>query len=437
MTVPPTTPAQLTLGTEVELEVGPVAHGGHCVARHEGRVVFVRHAIPGERVRARITEGGEGSRFLRADAVRVLEPSPDRVEQPCPYAKPGRCGGCDWQHVALPAQRRLKAQVVQEQLRRLAGLDVPVEVEAVPGDDDGLGWRTRVRFAVDAEARLALRKHRSHELVRIDRCRIASPGVDEVGANDRSWPGAAEVEVVAAASGDRAVLVSPQPGRRLRLPGAADLADGTAVLVEGEQGTDRVRGRTWLREQAAGREWRVGVGGFWQVHPGAADALVGAVLLGLEPQPGETVLDLYAGVGLFAGALAHRVGEAGQVVAVEGDRRAVADARRNLHGLPQARILDGSVDRVLAAPARLGVDRADLVVLDPPRVGARAKVVGQVAGLGPRVVAYVACDPAALARDLALFAERGYVLRSLRAFDMFPMTQHVECVAVLAQAPAD
>ncbi|NHC46170.1 class I SAM-dependent RNA methyltransferase [Motilibacter sp. K478] len=415
------------------MTVGPVAHGGHCVARHEGRVLFVRHAIPGERVLARVTDGGEGSRFLRADAVRVIEASPDRVEQPCPYAKPGRCGGCDWQHVALPAQRRLKADVVREQLRRLAGLDVPVEVEAVPGDSDGLGWRTRVRFAVDGEARLALRKHRSHELVQIDRCRIASPGVDEVGATARTWRGAAEVEVVASGAGDRAVLVAPAGRARPRLPGPGDLAEGTSVAVETPEGAERVRGRTWLRERAAGREWRVGAGGFWQVHPGAADTLVGAVMQGLRPQPGETVLDLYAGVGLFAGALAERVGPDGQVIAVEGDRRAVADARRNLHELPQARILDGAVDRVLAVPARLGADRADVVVLDPPRVGARAKVVGQIAALAPRAVAYVACDPAALARDLALFAERGYVLESLRAFDMFPMTQHVECVAVLGR----
>jgi tRNA/tmRNA/rRNA uracil-C5-methylase (TrmA/RlmC/RlmD family) len=146
------------VGTEYELEVGPVAHGGICVARHEGRVIFVRHALPGEVVRARVTEGMPTDRFLRADAVEVLTASPDRVEPPCPYAGPGRCGGCDWQHATLAAQRKLKATVLAEQLRRLARIDRPVVVEEVPGAADGSGWRTRVRFAVAADGRLGLRK---------------------------------------------------------------------------------------------------------------------------------------------------------------------------------------------------------------------------------------------------------------------------------------
>ncbi|RKS77639.1 tRNA/tmRNA/rRNA uracil-C5-methylase (TrmA/RlmC/RlmD family) [Motilibacter peucedani] len=420
----PQAPADSLVGTTLELEVGPVAHGGACVARHEGRVVFVRHAVPGERVRARVTDGGAGSRFLRADAVEVLSASPDRVEPPCPWAGPGRCGGCDWQHVALPVQRELKAAVVREQLARLAGLDLPVTVEAVPGDTDGLGWRTRVRFAVDAEARLALRKHRSHELVAVDRCRIAAPGVDEVHATEARWPGAGEVEVVASAGGDRTVLVSPAQGAHVKLP---KVPAASSVLLEGAERP--VRGRAWVREQVAGADWRVAAAGFWQVHPGAVDALVAAVLEGAQPAPGETALDLYAGAGVFAGVLAERVGVTGTVVAVEGDRRAASDARRNLHGYSHVRIETGPVDRVLRAG--VGVERADVVVLDPPRDGAGPQVVVGIAALAPRVVAYVACDPAPLARDLRHFAAAGYAVRTLRAFDLFPMTQHVECVAVL------
>jgi len=416
--------------TLLELEVGAVAHGGHCVARHEGRVVFVRHALPGERVRARVTEDRE--RYLRADAVQVLEASPERVEAPCPYARPGRCGGCDWQHAALPYQRELKAAVIREQLARLAKLDVPVVVEAVPGDHGGLGWRTRVRFAVDPSARLALRKHRSHELIQVERCPLGTSGIDDVGATAVTWPGAREVEVVASSGGDRTVLVEPaaaapdtQP--RLRLPA---LPSARNVVVVGAERP--VRGRAWVRESAAGRDWRVDAAGFWQVHPGGADALVSAVLVGLAPQEGESALDLYAGAGLFAGALADGVGENGTVVAVEGSKRAAADARRNLHGSPQVRIEAGSVEKVLARPGWLGLPATDLVVLDPPRTGAGREVVERIVALGPRAVAYVACDPAALARDLATFGEQGYGLRSLKAFDLFPMTHHVECVAILS-----
>ena len=420
-----TTEPSSLVGTEVEVEVGAVAHGGHCVARWEGRVVFVRHAIPGERVVARVTEGGPTSRFLRADAVRVLGSSPDRVAPPCPYAGPGRCGGCDFQHVALSAQRELKAAVIREQLSRLAGLDLPVTVEAVAGDEDGLGWRTRVRFAVDANARLALRKHRSHELIAVDRCRIASAGVDEVAATTVAWPGADEVEVVASAAGDRTVLVTAREGGRLRLP---KVPQASSVVVDGAD--KPARGRAWVREVVAGSDWRVAAAGFWQVHPGAAAALVAAVLEGLDPQPGETALDLYAGAGLFARALAERVGVTGSVLAVEGDKRAASDARRNLHEAGHVRIETGSVDRVLRS-GELGMERVDLVVLDPPRDGAGPKVVRSIAALAPRRIVYVACDPAPLARDLAHLATAGYAVVSLRAFDIFPMTQHVECVTVL------
>jgi tRNA/tmRNA/rRNA uracil-C5-methylase (TrmA/RlmC/RlmD family) len=382
--------------------VGPVAHGGHCVARHEGRVVFVRHTLPGETVRAVVTDGAEGSSFWRADAVEVLTPSPDRVPPPCPWSGPGRCGGCDWQHVSVPAQRALKAEVVREQLSHLAHLDVVVEVEPVPGDVEGLGWRTRVTWAVADDGAAGLRRHRSHEVVPVDSCRIAHPLVDEAGVTRRTWPGAGSVEVSA----------SVATGERLVLP------DG--------------RGDGVLTEVVDGRAFRVTGGGFWQVHPGAAATLLAAVMQGLQPKPGDTALDLYGGVGLFAARLAEAVGPTGRVTLVESDRVAVADARHNLAGLAAVRVERGRVDHVLR---RLRTGRADLVVLDPPRSGAGRAVVDLVARqVRPRRVAYVACDPAALARDLTWFAERGYRLTGLRAFDIFPMTHHVECVALLEPA---
>jgi len=362
------------VGERHEVVVGPVAHGGHCVARlPEGRVVFVRHALPGERVVLVITEGTDGDRFWRADAVEVIEQSPDRVTAPCPYAGPGRCGGCDFQHVKLERQRLLKADVVREQLARLAGLDVDVQVQPVEGDEQGLRWRTRQQYVVRPDGGLAMRKHRSHDLVPIDDCLIAR--------------------------------------REARTPDSRGLAEEQHVVevVETSRGPCSF---TLARH------------GFWQVHPGAPRALVETVLEVLAPQPGESVLDLYAGVGLFSAFLADAVGP-GSVVAVEGNGAAANHARANV---PAAEVVHGEVLDVLLAQQ---AEHVDLVVLDPPRSGARRQVVEQVVARTPRAVAYVACDPAALARDVAVFAEHGYAFSGLRAFDIFPMTHHVECVAVL------
>jgi tRNA/tmRNA/rRNA uracil-C5-methylase (TrmA/RlmC/RlmD family) len=395
---PPQPLAVSVVGTTFEVEVGPVAHGGHCVARHEGRVVFIRHALPGERVRVTVTDGGAASKFWRADTTEVLTASPDRVVPPCPWAGPGRCGGCDWQHVEVAAQRELKATVVREQLAHLAGIDRDVVVEEVPGADGGLGWRTRVHYAVDGAGRAGLRRHRSHDVVPIDWCRIAHPLVVDARVPDERWPPESAVEVVASvATGERLVLTD-------------NSAAGSVTEV------------------ADGREFRVSGGGFWQVHPGAAEVLLETVLDGLQPRPGESALDLYCGVGLFAAALAARLGPGGRVTAVESDARAVSDAQHNLAEHPTVRVERGRVDHVLR---RLRLRRADLVVLDPPRAGAGKAVVDLLSRVQARRIAYVACDPAALARDLRWFGQRGYQLRDLRAFDMFPMTQHVECVAVL------
>ncbi len=372
------------VGQRFEAEVGPVAHGGHCVARvpvgdpGDLRVVFVRHALPGERVEIEVTEGAEQDRFWRGDAVRVLSAAPGRVEAPCRFAGPGLCGGCDFQHVDLATQRALKGSVVTEQLRRLAGLERDVVVEQMPGDQDGLRWRTRTRFVGLPGGARGMRVHRSHDVVEVDDCLIARPGAD--------------------------------------------------VLPEGPTVVESVTAGGVTHEFVRAAD------GFWQTHPGAAQVLVTTVLDMLAPQPGEKVLDLYAGVGLFARFLADAVGEGARVVAVEGEPTASKLSRDNLAVHRAARAVHGDVAAVL----REQLDEPfDLVVLDPPREGAKRAVVEQVVDRAPRAVAYVACDPAALARDVALFAERGYRLADLRAFDLFPMTHHVECVALLTKAGSD
>jgi tRNA/tmRNA/rRNA uracil-C5-methylase (TrmA/RlmC/RlmD family) len=445
--VPVTTSAPATPlpGDVIELTAGEAAHGGWCVARAAelgSLVLFVRHALPGERVRAVITQ--VTAKLARADAVEILEPSADRVTPPCPHAVPGGCGGCDWQHASLPAQRRLKAAVIRQQLARIAGLEHDVTVEPLAGDgpdgprrDDGaepgLGWRTRVTFAVGPDGRAGLHRHRSHEIVDVQECPIAHPLVNATAVPGRAWPGATSVQVAAVpATGERGVLITGH------LRGRAPAVDADSVRLVGRGGARQaLAGRGHLTQHASGRDWRTDLAGFWQVHPAAADTLTAAVGQALRPQPGDVALDLYCGAGLFAGALARAVGPDGRVVAVEGDVAAARDARHNLRDWPWARVHRGDVGEVLA---RLGLSGATLAVLDPPRAGAARPVIdaliGGAGGESLRRIAYVSCDPATLARDLKLLIAGGWALEQLRAFDAFPMTHHVECLATLTRGPA-
>jgi len=428
-------------GQVVDVAAGEVAHGGWCVARpDDGPVIFVRHALPGERVLARVTE--VTTSLARAEAVQILAASPDRVEAPCPHARPGGCGGCDWQHAALPAQRSLKAAVIRQQLRRLAGIDREVTVEPLPGEADaeggaGLGWRTRVQFAVRADGVAGLRAHRSHEVIDIGRCLIAHSAITELGVTGLRWEGVASVEaVVAVGSGERAVIISADTRPRGRTGGSVPVSGimAESVLRRAGHGLTPLRGRGYLSHHAAGRDWRVSAGAFWQVHPGAADALAGAVMAWLDPRPGDVALDLYCGVGLFAGVAARQVGPGGSVIGVEADHAAVRDARHNLREWPWARVRRGDVAAVLRpAGGRVALPAARLVVADPPRSGLAREVIEYLSAPQNGVVrfAYVSCDPATLARDLRLLTARGWALHDLRAFDAFPMTHHVECVASL------
>ncbi|WP_318307395.1 class I SAM-dependent RNA methyltransferase [Amycolatopsis solani] len=391
------------LGRVLEVEVGPVAHGGHCVARADGRVVFVRHALPGERVRVEVTEDNGGS-FCRGDAVEVLSAAEARVEPPCPLAVPGGCGGCDWQHATPSYQRELKAAVVAEQLQRLAGIEREIVVEALEGGP--LDWRSRVRLVAGQDGRAGLRAHHSHRVVPLEKCPIAVPGaLDDVLA--RRWRPGAELEVTSDGDGGRHVRELSTVRGKVR---ARQLAGGVAV------------------QHAAGRDWRLDAHGFWQVHPAAAPTLAAVVAEWAEAPAGGSAWDLYAGVGLFASVLASQVGPSGRVLAVESGRRAVSDGERNLADLPQVSWQAGRVEHVLASAPK----PVDVVVLDPPRKGAGKAVVESIVAGSPDRIVYVACDPAALARDLATFASHGYSLTDLRAFDAFPMTHHVECVALLS-----
>ncbi len=409
----------------LELDVGEIAGGGGCVGRApDGRVVFVRHCLPGERVIARVTS--TTSSFMRADAVEVVRPSPDRVTPPCPFAGPDRCGGCDFQHISLEAQRALKAARVEDQLLRVAGISSDVHVEAVRGDNNGLGWRTRVRLAVDQSGRVGFRHHRSHQLELIDHCPISCDEVMETGTFASSWRGVSELEVIVAPdTGESLISVEVAGKNKPQLP---ELPARLVINGRAQQRSGAVR------TKVANVTFRISNGVFWQVHVGAADALTNAVRMVLGAAPGDDVVDLYAGAGLFSVAIAHEVGPGGSVLAVERDRRACADAEYNGKGLPQLRVKQASVTTSLVEQ---GIGLPDLVVLDPAREGAGKEVMaalhGHVATL--RRLVYVSCDPSSFSRDIRVLLDVGWELSSLRAFDIFPMTEHVELVAALEPPP--
>lgn len=412
----------------VELEIGPIAHGGHCVARHEGRVVFVRHTLPGERVLARLTDSGETSKFWRADAVEILQASPDRVRSAWRQAGPDGVGGGELAHVSLDAQRRWKATVVAEQLSRLAKIDREVVVEAAPGDDErgGLGWRTRIDLVANADGRAGMRMFRSHDIVPLNTMPLATEQVLAAAAAEkvftRRWAPGTAIEIVAPASGSDPIV----------------LADGEVVRGGGLDKRPNVRRSVTETVVVDGEEitYRVAADGFWQVHR-EAPSLLAQVVLDAARGGGDltdaTIVDLYAGAGLFTVPLAKAVGQVGRVVSIEGDARAAKDARRNAHAFEQVEIHEGAVDHVLRTAGHGAIGGADVVVLDPPRTGAGARTIREIVALEPARIVYVACDPAALARDIAYLAQDGYELESLRAFDLFPMTHHVECVAVLTK----
>ncbi len=379
-------------GDEIELRIGTIAHGGHFIAHWGGRTFFVRHAIPGELVRARVTD--VTSKISRADAIEILERADSRVPVACAVAGPGGCGGCDFQHVEPSEQRALKTTVLRDALIRQGGLEATAVEQYVvePLGDMPLGWRSRVRWSIDAHGRPGMHRHRSSEIVPTDECLLGMPDISHVLDVE------ARESITAVQGGDGEVTV---------------LADGQVVV-----------GRSRVTELVHGDQWRVSAKGFWQVHPALAERLADVACA--EARPGDHWWDLYSGAGLFSRYLAEVVGE-GRVDSVESYTASVRDARRNLHDFRQVVVHEADVATWLeTAPGR-----PEGVLLDPPRSGAGEKVVTLITERQPRTVVYVACDPVALGRDLATFRAQGYRLTALAAFDAFPMTHHFETVATL------
>lgn len=404
-------------GASVSLRLTSLAHGGEAVGRlPDGRACFVAGGIPGETVSVRVIQSKR--RWARAELVGVVEPSPDRVEPPCPWV--GRCGGCQLQHIAPSRQLELKRQVVVDALERIGHLpDPPVAATVTPGAWP-LGYRSWARFGVTPEGLLGFRAAASHEVVPIDTCLLLDRATSDLHQSlDQGWSGAEEVVV---RTGEDGATVAVHVGAE----GLAQIPDVAAgvTLVAGA-GPAVLREPAAVTTTVAGRPYRISATSFSQAGPAAAEALVEHVLHAAAIEDGDLVVDAYAGIGLFSAALE----DAGaQVVAIEQNPVAVADGHAN----STAEVVTGDVAEVLADVAR----PVDVVVLDPPRSGAGADVCRGVARLQPRTIVYVACDPAALARDAATLRQDGYGLERAVPVDAFSHTAQIEVVATFAREAA-
>jgi tRNA/tmRNA/rRNA uracil-C5-methylase (TrmA/RlmC/RlmD family) len=398
-TAAPVSPGLLTVVT------GAPANGGSCVAHHEGRVVFVRYALPGERVRVRVT-ADRGS-YWHAEVVEVIDPSADRTASLCPIAGVNGAGCCDLAFAVPEAARTLKAFVVANQLERLGGHRWSGEAEPL-SDCGPTGWRTRVRLDVDADGRPGFHRYHSDELVTDLRCAQLAPGMLE-GLGEAGWPPTAQLQVVVDDDGERHVVRTLRQGKRIA--------------------TKVVEGRYEAVQRVGERSWRVPVTAFWQAHRAAAGVYSSLVADWAQPGAGMTVWDLYGGAGVFAAALGDAVGESGRVLTVDTSRAATRTARAALADLPQVAVITDSVRRALMVqPAS-----ADVAVLDPPRSGAGRDVIDLLSAAGvPRVV-HIGCEAASFARDIGLYRGRGYVVEKIRVFDAFPLTHHTECIALLTR----
>lgn len=427
------------LGSRFEVVLGNPGHGGFCVARHEGRVILVRHGLPGETVVVLVTEDKRGA-FCRGDVVEVIEASPDRVAPRCPISGHGGSGCCDLSHAALPAQQVFKAAVVSEQLRRIANIGWDGVVEALPRTGDGTGWRTRVRLAVDGTGAAGFHRYRSGQITDSLACPQPVAGALD-GVDTRRWGADAEIQVAVDSAGDRHIVElrvgqpsqyrPPQgrPGGKRGKVAARGAVTSRRAASAGPRSEHVVEGSGRPVERVGDRVWELSATGFWQAHRDAAQVYSDLVAQWAQLSPGEVAWDLYGGVGVFAAVLAQQVGEGGSVESVELSPHAVRDGRAALADLAQVGFHSGGVERVL--PTLTAAPR--VVVLDPPRSGAGKEVVANVAAAGPARIIHVGCDPASFARDVSLYVGHGYQVEQVRAFDAFPMTHHVECVALLTR----
>jgi 23S rRNA (uracil1939-C5)-methyltransferase len=405
--------------TPITLQLTDMAHGGDALGRHEGKVIFVPYAIPGEEALVEIVED-KGS-YARAQLVEILSPSPHRVDPPCPHFGPGKCGGCQWQHIVYPAQLEFKAAVVGDQLTRIGRLpDVRVK-QTIPSVSPW-HYRNHVQFSVSDDGRLGFVATDGRRVEAIQECHVLHPLLEELFATlELELPGLVRLSLRAGVNtGDRMMIFETQDDMPPALESDLPLS---CVLLLSDGIPVNLIGNNHITEVVAGRRFRISASSFFQVNTAAAEELIRVVGEYLAPAGDEVLLDAYCGVGTFGLSLADQVG---QVIGVEEDPSAVADACQNAGELANVELIEGGVEAFLPQ-----LDRPiDLAVIDPPRQGCKPEVLTALVELTPRRIVYVSCDPATLARDARKLADGGYQLVEVQPVDMFPQTYHIESVAL-------
>jgi len=376
---------------QLELKIEKVAHGGVFVARPEGKVIFVEGALPGETVLAEVVD--EKSSFLRAVVTKVLQASPHRQTHFWPESEAG-AGGAEFGHIELSYQRQLKTEVLQESLMRFAKFESDVKVAAVDSTD-GLHYRTRIQVHYDAAGKASVKKVRSEDLVPVKSLPLADKELEKMA------------------------LANYAGYKNQRVAFAIDSFGNIAPSEK----------TPFLSQVVGKRIFEISLGSFWQAHREAPSALVGDVMAKLRKFQPNSILDLYAGVGLFGASIAEQY-PALQVTSVELSKQAIKDGKRSSKDLKNLKFENSDVLMYL----RRRQEEIDTVVLDPPRSGANNKVLGQLVRLKAKNIIYVACDPVAAARDLAELTGQGYRLVEISALDIFPQTHHFETVLSLQLA---
>lgn len=435
------------LGTEFDITVDRLGHGGVCVGRHEGRVVFVRHALPGERLRVQVTED-RGKGFCRAEVVDILTPSDHRIDPACPAGAPGGGAGCcDLSHTTGSHARELKSSVLTELLSRMGGVTWEGEVTSLDphaGSEPETGWRIRQRLFVDDDGRPGLAAFGSHAVVpRLD---CAQPVAGMLGGLDEYTgltPGAELVITIGDDEQRHISQIAPpeaERGRPAKRRTRANDRRGQAQRSRSKRAAPRIEeivsGTEAVQRTVGNRTWLLPVSGFWQAHRLAAAGYANTVrelLRQADLGPSVVAWDLYGGAGTLAGAILDECDSTRAVVTVhvvETDSQAVAAGSETFADDPRVHFHHSSVTRTVA-----DLPAPTVVVADPPRAGAGREVVDKIVAAAPSAIIAVGCDPATFARDLADYRRGGYEVHWLRGFDAFPLTHHIEAIALLRSSP--